>query len=188
VGSYRAGDVRARRSATGGVMHPVEEHVRTVRDPELGHVTIGELGLVKSVHVDESGHAEVALVPTFSGCPALAIIAADAHDAAIAGGARSASVRFDHSVPWTTALVSVEGRASLAELGIAVASESETTCPYCSSVDLSPVSAVGPAACRSAWWCNSCRTVVDVFRDSAVPSQPVVSVPFPVRRGNYVHV
>ncbi len=162
-------------------MHRVEEFVRAVRDPELGHVTIGDLGLVRSVTLDANNHADVTLVPTFSGCPALHIIAADAQSAAIAGGATTAAVRFEHNVPWTTASISDSGRKALSELGIAVAADTGTTCPYCCSLELTQVSAVGPAACRSAWWCSSCRTVVDVFRDSA-------TLPIPTRRTSHVHI
>jgi ring-1,2-phenylacetyl-CoA epoxidase subunit PaaD len=174
-------------------VHPVEVAVRKVRDPELGNVTIGELGLVRSVVVDEQGHASVTLVSTFSGCPALHLIAADARTAAINSGARSANIRYDQSIPWTTASVTVEGRASLADLGIAVANVdgSEPSCPFCESTELTQVSPVGPAACRSAWWCCGCRNVVEVFRDSSLPSIPSIPsmpIPFPTRRDQYVHV
>jgi ring-1,2-phenylacetyl-CoA epoxidase subunit PaaD len=167
--------------------HAVQVAVSAVRDPELGNVTIGDLGLVQSVDVDADGHASVVLVPTFSGCPALNIIATDAKTAAVSGGAQSAIVRFDHSVPWTTTKINADGRSSLGELGIAVATDGIAACPYCTSSALEPLSPVGPAACRSVAWCTDCRNIVEIFRDSSV-TPVVVSLPFPSRRGSYVHL
>jgi ring-1,2-phenylacetyl-CoA epoxidase subunit PaaD len=171
---------------TTSLQQTVRSAVDAVRDPELGGVTIGDLGLVQSVYVDAAGHATVVLVPTFSGCPALNIIAADANAAAVSAGAQTASVRFDHSVPWTAATINANGRSSLGELGIAVAVDGSATCPFCSSAALQPLSPVGPAACRSVSWCTACRNVVEIFRDSSV--MPVVLLPVPSRRGSYVHL
>ena len=56
----------------------LEEAVRSavagVDDPEYPGVSIVDLGLLEQVRVDH-GHVEVGLIPTFSGCPALAVIA-----------------------------------------------------------------------------------------------------------------
>ena len=49
--------------------------VAAVVDPELGGVTIGDLGLVHDVRIDEGGAVVVELLPTFLGCPALALMA-----------------------------------------------------------------------------------------------------------------
>ena len=54
--------------------------VRDVDDPELPHVTIGDLGIVRSVDVD-GDRAVVVLTPTYSGCPATEQIRDDVADA-----------------------------------------------------------------------------------------------------------
>ncbi len=57
-------------------MNAVLDALATVDDPEYPGVSIVDLGLVERVEV--SGRSvEVDLVPTFSGCPALEMIATD---------------------------------------------------------------------------------------------------------------
>lgn len=148
----------------------VVEAVRAVPDPELAGVGIGDLGLVHDVRIDDaSGAVEVELVPTFLGCPALAVIEGDVR-AAIAAvpGAGDVTVRFVTSPAWTAARISDNGRHRLAELGIAVDTGRtrlvSVTCPVCGATRLRPVSEVGPTACRSVAWCDSCRNPVEVVR------------------------
>ena len=48
----------------------------TVVDPELPFLTIGEMGILRDVRL--AGDAlEVVITPTYSGCPAIDIIAVD---------------------------------------------------------------------------------------------------------------
>ena len=148
----------------------IDVSVRAVPDPELGGVTIGELGLVVSVEVDDANAASVVLIPTFLGCPALRMIADDVRRAAMAAGASAASVRFAHEPAWTPDRISAEGRRQLAEVGIAVPVAADahtpavTSCPICGSSSLEARSPVGPTACRSVAWCPACRNVVEIMR------------------------
>ncbi len=163
----------------------VQAAVRLVPDPELAGIGIGSLGMVKAVVLGPDGAANITLVPTFLGCPALSHIARDAEAAAVRAGATTARVVFDYSTPWTTQLVDSDARQQLAELGIAVTNGSKPLCPFCGSAELDQISQVGPASCRSAHWCQSCRNVVEVFRDS----QPVaVSLPIPTTRTSHAHL
>jgi ring-1,2-phenylacetyl-CoA epoxidase subunit PaaD len=148
----------------------VGEAVRAVPDPELAGLGIGDLGLVHEIVIDEaSGAIEIALVPTFLGCPALGIIEADVGAAVGAvPGVTSVRVRFASAPVWTPDRISDAGRRHLAELGIAVATDGprfvSVTCPVCGASHLRPVSDVGPTACRAVAWCESCRTPVEVVR------------------------
>ncbi len=144
----------------------VEAAIRSVSDPELAGISIGDLGLVRSVKVSASGSAVILLVPTFLGCPALQVIRHDTERAALAAGATEVEVRFEYGTPWTTDAVSEIGRQQLAAFGIAVARGDQCACPYCDSTLLLELSPVGPAACRSSFWCDACRNIVEVFRDS----------------------
>ncbi len=136
-----------------------------VLDPELGDVTIGELGLVRNVHVDDRGCVEVLLTPTFLGCPALSLIAGDVERAVKTLNVADVRVRFVATPGWSPAEISAGGREKLAKLGIGVASpEGNVQCPYCGSDELAPQVPVGSTSCRSVWWCSGCRTVVDVMR------------------------
>ena len=56
--------------------------VEAVCDPEYPGVTIVDLGIVERIELDHEGRAEIDLVPTMLGCPALAEIDADVSAAA----------------------------------------------------------------------------------------------------------
>jgi ring-1,2-phenylacetyl-CoA epoxidase subunit PaaD len=141
----------------------------SVRDPELGEVTIGELGLVQSV-VIAGGRVEVRLTPTFLGCPALSLIASDVRAAVELLGEQSiaeVNVSFVSTPAWSPAQINESGRSKLAELGIGVIQpDGSTLCPHCASNDVSQRVPVGSTSCRSVWWCASCRTVIDFMRTS----------------------
>lgn len=166
--------------------------VEAVADPELAGVSIGSLGLVRRVEApvpEEPSRIEIVLTPTFLGCPALTMIASDVRNAAFAAGATTVSVTFDVSTPWTTAAISTAGRARLAALGVAVATDDVVVCPFCGSVALGAVAAVGPTSCRSVKWCDDCRNVVEVMHDHRRGLiDTTVSLPVPTRRDSCAHV
>jgi ring-1,2-phenylacetyl-CoA epoxidase subunit PaaD len=144
----------------------------SVRDPELGDVTIDELGLVRSVTLAVGGRVEVSLTPTFLGCPALSLIAADVRVAVEMlrePEITEVAVVFVSTPVWSPAQINESGRAKLAELGIGVVrSDGTVACPHCGSDDVSERVPVGSTSCRSVWWCATCRTVVDFMRIACV--------------------
>jgi ring-1,2-phenylacetyl-CoA epoxidase subunit PaaD len=153
--------------------------VASVPDPELGGVTIGELGLVHEVRQSEvDGAIEVLLLPTFLGCPALKLMEHDvvavlsAHSLG-AGAGVAVRVTWTNSPTWNPTRISAAGCAKLAELGIAVpvvgssVDEALPVCPICASAALEAKLPVGPTACRSVAWCTSCRSVVEIMRGSS---------------------
>ena len=172
----------------------IRQAVDSVPDPELGGVTIGDLGLVVDVTVSATDAVDVALTPTFLGCPALGLIDADVRAAALTAGASSVEVRYVHVPMWSPSLISVRGRSQLAALGIGVPGTDGTvcTCPLCGEDALTSASTVGPTACRSVWWCSACRNVVEVMRsaDRADHAEPVALGPSRLQAGQgpYVHV
>ena len=46
-------------------------------DPEYPGISVVDLGLLETLDVTLDGHVVVGLIPTFSGCPALSMIAND---------------------------------------------------------------------------------------------------------------
>ncbi|MEZ5296083.1 MAG: iron-sulfur cluster assembly protein [Ilumatobacteraceae bacterium] len=66
-------------------MAALDRLVRDVDDPELPHVTIGDLGIVRSVDLD-GDRAIIVLTPTYSGCPATEQIRDDVAAAVIDAG------------------------------------------------------------------------------------------------------
>ena len=63
--------------------------IHDIEDPELPHVTIGDLGIVRAVQVTGTGEVNVRLTPTYTGCPATEQIRDDVRGAHPGGGVRT---------------------------------------------------------------------------------------------------
>lgn len=140
--------------------------VSSVDDPEYPGLSIADLGLVERCAVDGAGHASIGLVPTFSGCPALTMIADDV-TAAVAAvpGVKTIDVQWLPAPVWSTDRVTDLGRAALADqftVAVEIGRQSPT-CPRCGS-ELTPRSMFGPSRCRSVSRCEACHETVEVMR------------------------
>lgn len=167
----------------------VERALRAVEDPELP-VSIVDLGMVRAVTV-RTGSALVELVPTFLACPALWLVEAEVREQAMrVPGVAQCEVTW---LPggWSGADVTDAGRAALAAVGLVVPDgEGAVRCPFCGSADVAATSAFGSAVCRSAAFCQNCRTPVEVLKTKSLPG-PATGTPVPgqpvelrlVRRG-----
>jgi len=128
-------------------------------------VSIVDLGLVEHVEVDR-GVARVGLIPTFSGCPALDIIADDVRaQVGEVAGVEAVAVRWLRVPAWTVDRVTAAARSALAD-GFTVAvklGRSEPACPLCGATT-TPQSMFGPSRCRSVSTCSSCHETVEVLR------------------------
>lgn len=140
--------------------------VATVDDPEYPGLSIADLGLVEHCNVDTAGAVTVGLVPTFSGCPALGIIAEDVIAAVSAvNGVQTVDVRWLATPVWSTDRVSQLGLKALADqFTVAVEiGQRSPACPRCGST-LTPSSMFGPSRCRSVSRCEACSETVEVMR------------------------
>jgi ring-1,2-phenylacetyl-CoA epoxidase subunit PaaD len=144
-----------------------------VLDPEVPVLTIDDLGVLRDVSVDERGHVDVAITPTYSGCPAMDAIRDDVVSALNADGFDDVSVRMVLSPAWSTDWMSDDGRRKLYEFGIAppqqrgsgpVAVALSVRCPQCGSPDTRELSRFGSTACKSLWVCQACREPFDHFK------------------------
>jgi ring-1,2-phenylacetyl-CoA epoxidase subunit PaaD len=96
------------------------EIVRSVQDPEMPYVTLGDLGVVGAVTADQdSKSVHVWLMPTYIGCPATEVIRQDVEAALIAEGWHAVAVELRFDPPWTPDRITAQGRAKLAAEGIA---------------------------------------------------------------------
>lgn len=163
----------------------IREAVGRVEDPELP-ITIKDLGMVRSISINtragfggssdatsdsdsESASGvvvDVALVVTYSGCPAQYFIERDVK-AAVADIDSNATVNIVwESTPWSTADVTDTGRVDLADVGVAVPSPTgHVNCPYCGSNAIEVDSIAGSSLCRSLAFCTDCRNTVDILKD-----------------------
>ncbi|MBW8728665.1 MAG: phenylacetate-CoA oxygenase subunit PaaJ [Inquilinus limosus] len=144
-----------------------------VVDPELPVLTIADLGVLRDVTVRD-GQVEVAITPTYSGCPAMNVIALEIGLALDRAGIGGAQVRTVLSPAWTTAWLTPEGRRKLAAYGVAPPQNgagrralfgAETVlCPQCGSVHTERLSEFGSTSCKALWRCTDCREPFDYFK------------------------
>ena len=141
--------------------------VRDVEDPELPHVTIGDLGIVREVRVD-GRTATVVLTPTYTGCPATDQIRNDVAAAVRAAGLDPV-VEVALSPAWSTDWITERGRERLAAAGITPPRptgevELPPACPRCGSVRTRLVTPFGSTACKAAYTCGACLEPFEAFK------------------------
>ena len=151
----------------------VRAAVATVDDPEYPGISIVDLGLLESIEIrpagpGEAGDVVVGLVPTFSGCPALAMIADDVRAAVTSiDGLTSprVDVRWLTGPAWTVERLTGTARRTMAEeFTVAVRiGAGPVPCPRCGG-DTAEESMFGPSRCRAVHVCRSCTEVVEVMR------------------------
>ena len=137
------------------------ETAASVLDPELPAVTIADLGILREVR-ESGGAVTVTITPTYSGCPAMAQIAADLRRRLGEAGYRDVAVRTELSPAWTTDWITPDGRRKLAEAGIAppgagpVLIQLTVRCPRCGSADTREISRFSGTACKALRQCRAC--------------------------------
>jgi ring-1,2-phenylacetyl-CoA epoxidase subunit PaaD len=152
--------------------------VSAVPDPEMPYVTLGDLGVVGAVRVDENTRSvHVELTPTYLGCPATEVIQQDVETALLDAGWQSVAIELRFDPPWTPERITQQGRAKLAAEGIAPPSArtgskrtdsapvfvplgrapAEVCCPHCGAAQTDLISAFGPAPCQELRRCAACR-------------------------------
>jgi ring-1,2-phenylacetyl-CoA epoxidase subunit PaaD len=144
-----------------------------VVDPEIPVLTIADLGVLRDVAINH-GCVEVAITPTYSGCPAMNMIALEIELALERAGIRNPKVRIVLSPAWTTDWMSEDGRRKLKDYGIAppqaassrraLFGEQQVACPQCGSDDTEVLSEFGSTSCKALWRCKRCREPFDYFK------------------------
>jgi ring-1,2-phenylacetyl-CoA epoxidase subunit PaaD len=147
---------------------------RAVPDPEIPVLTLGDLGVIRDLRVADDGAVEVDLTPTYTGCPATAVIADDVRDALrrVGGYQIRVRVRTVLAPAWTTDWMSETGRRKLREYGIAPPGPAggpvklvlSVRCPHCGSADTREVSHFGSTPCKALWTCRSCAEPFESFK------------------------
>ena len=146
----------------------------SVPDPELPVLTIGELGILRDVTVDDQGRVHVQVTPTYSGCPAMETIRTDLIAELTRFGYLCVTVEFVLAPAWTTDWMTDAARAKLTAYGIAppgrvaesgpVPLALSVRCPQCGSLETRELSRFGSTACKSLWVCGKCREPFDHFK------------------------
>ncbi len=144
-----------------------------VVDPEIPVLTIAELGILRDIRI-ENGAVEVFITPTYSGCPAMHVIALNIEAALEDAGFGLAKITTVLAPAWTTDWLTEEGRAKLKAYGIAppagkagrraLFGDERVSCPRCGSADTERISEFGSTACKALWRCRSCAEPFDYFK------------------------
>jgi ring-1,2-phenylacetyl-CoA epoxidase subunit PaaD len=139
-------------------------------DPELPTVTIGELGILRSVE-EHDGGVVATITPTYSGCPAMREITADLDARLRSAGHDRVEVRVRLAPAWTTDWITPAGRRKLAAAGIAppapaprragpvpltLGPRPPVACPRCGSVDTVLTAPFSATACKALHRCRAC--------------------------------
>ncbi|MFE2345800.1 1,2-phenylacetyl-CoA epoxidase subunit PaaD [Kitasatospora cineracea] len=174
------------------VLERAREVAAAVPDPELPMLTLADLGVLADVE-EADGAVTAWLTPTYSGCPAIAEMAADVSRRLRAAGFHRVEVRLRIDPPWSSDRISAEGRRKLAAAGIAPPvpgglrqpdgmgqsdgmrqsggvlqlgpTRRVVACPQCGSQDTEELSRFGSTACKSLWRCRSCREPFDRIKE-----------------------
>lgn len=144
-----------------------------VCDPEIPVLTIEDLGVLRDVRNGQRG-IEVVITPTYSGCPAMNMIALEIELALASAGFERVKVVTVLSPAWTTDWMSEAGRQKLREYGIAppahpagrraLFEKDEVACPRCASTATTRLAEFGSTSCKALWRCESCREPFDYFK------------------------
>jgi len=145
-----------------------------VSDPEIPVLSVLDLGVIREA-VEENEIVKIKLTPTYSGCPAMDVIADDLK-AAFSEIGKKAEVELILSPAWSTDWISEEGLKKMEEYGIArPLSESHdkdvllgekklVKCPQCGSTNTHLVSQFGSTACKALFKCDDCQEPFDYFK------------------------
>jgi ring-1,2-phenylacetyl-CoA epoxidase subunit PaaD len=153
-----------------------------VPDPEIPVISVVDLGIVRDVAF-EGEECVVTITPTYSGCPAMQVIAEDVEQALHARGLRHVRIATRLSPAWTTDWMSETGKAALKGYGIAPPVQQvidisglthgvkrhaiqapSVSCPHCGSSHTRLTSQFGSTPCKALYQCLACREPFDYFK------------------------
>lgn len=141
------------------------EWLGQVPDPEIPVISVVDLGIIRDVKW-MGDTLEVAVTPTYSGCPATTIISLDIETALRGRGLEDIRIKTQISPPWTTDWLSDAGRSKLEQYGIAPprAAGRPACCPRCKSTHIERISQFGSTPCKAQWRCQDCLEPFDYFK------------------------
>lgn len=152
----------------------LEPLLRQVSDPEIPVLSIMDMGVVRYAQLDDQ-QAKIKITPTYSGCPAMDVMAVEIK-AALQDAGYEADVELVLHPAWTTDWITPRGRKALKDYGIAVPMEPDADktalmggkriveCPQCGSTNTKVVSAFGSTACKALFKCEDCLEPFDYFK------------------------
>jgi ring-1,2-phenylacetyl-CoA epoxidase subunit PaaD len=154
--------------------------LENVPDPEVPVLSVVDLGIIRYVDVTDyygGQKVQVTITPTYSGCPAMDVIATTVRMELRMSGFSEVEIVQQLSPAWTTDWMSENGKAKLKEYGIApplvklsacagmeVDEQQGIECPRCGSHDTQVVSHFGSTPCKALHQCKDCKEPFDYFK------------------------
>lgn len=148
----------------------IYSYLEEIKDPEVPVLSIIDLGIVRDVLMHEDDEVEVKITPTYNGCPAMDMIAANIRIMLATLGFKKYKVTQVLSPAWTTDWMSEEGKRKLKQYGIAAPDKRFTIakdgvqCPHCNSSHTHLISEFGSTACKALYQCDDCKEPFDYFK------------------------
>lgn len=145
-----------------------------VYDPEIPVLSVTDLGIVRDIKI-ENGEIEVFITPTYSGCPAMDMIAMNIRMALLQNGYKKIKITQQLSPAWTTDWMTENGKQKLKSYGIAppvgktfdkkyLKEELKVECPQCHSANTELLSQFGSTSCKALYRCSDCLEPFDYFK------------------------
>lgn len=154
----------------------IADWLEQVTDPEIPVLTIMDMGVVRGIHIQDSGAVNIDLTPTYSGCPAMKTIEKEIIQCLNEHGIEEVTVKEVLHPAWTTDWLSEKGKQKLEDYGIAPPEEQssdkslltgepkQVKCPHCKSSNTEMISQFGSTACKSLYKCLDCLEPFDYFK------------------------
>jgi ring-1,2-phenylacetyl-CoA epoxidase subunit PaaD len=144
-----------------------------VYDPEIPVLSVIDLGIIRDVNVNNE-EIEVFITPTYSGCPAMDVMAMNIRMVFLQNGFEKIKITQQLSPAWTTDWMTEKGKEKLKIYGIAppfgksfdkkYLEELKVECPLCHSANTKLISQFGSTACKALYQCNDCLEPFDYFK------------------------
>lgn len=171
--------------------------LENVCDPEIPVLSVLDMGVVRNLKLTVNGKTlnsgvevkenasfsfaplnaqlQVDITPTYTGCPAMNMIAAHIRLELAQLGLPQTTVIEVLSPAWTTDWMSEAAKIKLKEYGIAPPQQQarrdkllfedvSVTCPHCNSSNTERIAEFGSTACKSLHRCLDCREPFDYFK------------------------
>lgn len=157
------------------------EILETVKDPEVPVLSVIDLGIVRDVEWtegdDQTGSWKITITPTYSGCPAMEMIATQIRMTLYTAGIHAFNINTVLSPAWTTDWMTEAGKEKLRAYGIApphplpkqytgehLIDAGPVACPRCQSEHTHRISEFGSTACKALYQCDDCKEPFDYFK------------------------
>lgn len=151
-------------------------YLQEICDPEIPVLSIVDLGMIRDANmVDDI--LEITITPTYTGCPAVDMIATTIKMELQSRGFQKVNVTQAISPAWTTDWMTEAGKQKLKAYGIAppnpkqqvckqelFVQDEAVQCPRCDSWHTHRISEFGSTACKALYQCEDCMEPFDYFK------------------------